>query len=87
MADKEHYIPYRPANHHREAGLGLGDSFAKQAQSEVMDMMGEEDADMRKRKSQVHRYPLLAVIGQWRAREALLVRHLANGPALACRRR
>ena len=53
MRDEEHYIPHRPSNHYKESGLSLGDSFAKQAQSEVLDLMGEESTDMRKRKSQV----------------------------------
>uniref|UniRef100_A0A672Z8F7 RNA helicase n=1 Tax=Sphaeramia orbicularis TaxID=375764 RepID=A0A672Z8F7_9TELE len=49
--DEEHYIPYRPKDFNSERGLGAeGSAFEQQASSAVLDLMGDEGEQDRKRK-------------------------------------
>nr|XP_039248873.1 ATP-dependent RNA helicase DDX54-like [Styela clava] len=53
--DEEHYINYKPKDHHTESGLSLDiskSSFEHEASGAVLDLMGDDDKSIRKQKGQ-----------------------------------
>jgi ATP-dependent RNA helicase DDX54/DBP10 len=53
--DTENYIPYRPADHHSEQGLGLEKSFEQQVAGAVLDL-GADEADSLKKQNNTLRW-------------------------------
>eukprot|EP00118_Oscarella_pearsei_P019961 m.214914 g.214914 ORF g.214914 m.214914 type:complete len:461 (+) comp39821_c1_seq15:1000-2382(+) len=49
FVDEENFVPYQARDKHTEKGLAVG-SFDKQAASEVLDLMGEDQKDYLKQK-------------------------------------
>lgn len=50
-ADKEYFLPHRPADFHGEKGLSLGSSFHQEATGAVLDLDGDENTDLRQSKA------------------------------------
>merc|ERR1711874_202489 len=53
MGDESNYIPYQPADHHAEAGYSLQSGFNAQVNGAVLDLTGDEDSEIRKRKGAI----------------------------------
>ena len=51
--DESNYIPYQASDHHAEAGYSLQTGFNAQVNGAVMDIGGDEDAEIRKRKGAI----------------------------------
>jgi len=49
----ENYISYEPSDKHSEAGFALDNGFSAQAKEAVLDLTGDEDMSMRKKKAVV----------------------------------
>merc|ERR1712112_438297 len=50
VRDKENFIPYQSSDHHTEAGYSMMTGFSAEASGAVLDLTGDEDGEMRKRK-------------------------------------
>ena len=48
--DESNYIPYQPTDHHSEAGYSLSSGFSAQAHGAVLDLTGDDDGEMRRKK-------------------------------------
>ena len=53
VRDESNYIPYQPADHHAETGYSLQTGFTAQVNGAVLDLTGDEDSEIRKRKGAV----------------------------------
>ena len=53
VRDESNYIPYQPADHHAEAGYSLQSGFNAQVNGAVLDLTGDEDSEIRKRKGAI----------------------------------
>ncbi|XP_078664653.1 ATP-dependent RNA helicase DDX54-like [Branchiostoma floridae x Branchiostoma belcheri] len=51
--DKEHFLPYRPQDHHSEKGLGLESSFQVQASDAMLDLAADEAEKAKQQKNQL----------------------------------
>ena len=51
--DESNYIPYQPSDQHTEAGYSLQTGFSAQLNGAVLDIGGDEDAEIRKRKGAI----------------------------------
>ncbi|XP_018496448.2 ATP-dependent RNA helicase DDX54 [Galendromus occidentalis] len=51
--DTQFYISPLPADHHFENGLNVEKNFSREAQSEVLDLMGEDTDDIRKKNNRM----------------------------------
>merc|ERR1712123_433963 len=53
LKDQSNFIPYQPADHHTEAGYNMMTGFSAQAHGAVLDLTGDDDGEMRKKKGAV----------------------------------
>ena len=53
VRDESNYIPYQPADHHAEAGYSLQTGFNAQVNGAVLDLTGDEDSEIRKKKGAI----------------------------------
>ncbi|KAI8498033.1 ATP-dependent RNA helicase ddx54 [Branchiostoma belcheri] len=51
--DEEHFLPYRPQDHHSEKGLGLESSFQVQASDAMLDLAADEAEKAKQQKNQL----------------------------------
>ncbi|CAH1247532.1 DDX54 [Branchiostoma lanceolatum] len=51
--DEEHFLPYRPQDHHSEKGLGLESSFQVQASDAMLDLGADEAEKAKQQKNQL----------------------------------
>lgn len=50
MKDESNFIPYQPSDHHSEAGYSLQSGFSAAAHGAVLDLTGDDEGEMRKKK-------------------------------------
>merc|ERR1711915_619346 len=50
MKDESNFIPYQPSDHHSEAGYSLKSGFSAAAHGAVLDLTGDDEGEMRKRR-------------------------------------
>ncbi|KAI8490114.1 ATP-dependent RNA helicase ddx54 [Branchiostoma belcheri] len=55
--DEEHFLPYRPQDHHSEKGLGLESSFQVQASDAMLDLAADEAEKAKQQKNQLNPSP------------------------------
>merc|ERR1711874_59720 len=50
LKDETNFIPYQPTDHHTEAGYNMLSGFSAQAGQAVLDLTGDEDSELRRKK-------------------------------------
>ena len=50
LKDETNFIPYQPSDHHTEAGYNMLTGFSAQAGQAVLDLTGDEDSELRRKK-------------------------------------
>merc|ERR1711915_469644 len=53
LKDESNFIPYQPVDHHTEAGYSMMSGFTAEAHGAVLDLTGDDDTEMRKKKAAV----------------------------------
>jgi len=53
LKDEANYIPYQPADQHSEAGYSIKSGFSAQAHGAVLDLTGDEEGEMRRKKGAI----------------------------------
>jgi ATP-dependent RNA helicase DDX54/DBP10 len=53
LKDQSNFIPYQPADQHTEAGYSMMSGFSAQAHGAVLDLTGDDDGEMKRKKGAV----------------------------------
>merc|ERR1740128_113102 len=53
LKDQSNFIPYQPADQHTEAGYSMMSGFSAQAHGAVLDLTGDDEGEMRKKKGAI----------------------------------